>query len=128
MKRKIILVVTLTLMVLLIAGCREADKVSYNLSKEADSFNNVRQITVMNCIKGDILFQMTGKMSIVADTEDNQDNNRKHQIDYLAAASNYRLFPFNSLLMTILCHFLLITLHSAKINIAKNHEKHEGNS
>lgn len=45
---------------------------SENLSKEADNFNIVRQITVMNCIKGDVLFQMTGKMSIKADTTDNQ--------------------------------------------------------
>ena len=55
-------------------GCetREADMVSYNLSLEADNFNNVRQITVINCLQGDILFQMTGKMSIAADTVDNQ--------------------------------------------------------
>ncbi len=57
---------------LLLSGCREADKVSYNISLEADNFNTVRQITVINCIKGDVLFQMTGKMSILADTGDNQ--------------------------------------------------------
>lgn len=57
---------------LLLSGCREADKVSYNISLEADNFNTIRQITVINCIKGDVLFQMTGKMSILADTEDNQ--------------------------------------------------------
>lgn len=59
----------------LFTGCmetREADMVSYNLSLEADNFNNVRQITVINCLQGDILFQMTGKMSIEADTVDNQ--------------------------------------------------------
>ena len=39
---------------------------------DADNFNQVRQLTVINCIKGDILFQMTGKMSITADVEDNQ--------------------------------------------------------
>lgn len=43
-----------------------------NLSKEADSFNSVRQLTVINCIEGDVLFQMTGKKSITADTTDNQ--------------------------------------------------------
>lgn len=56
------------------SGCeqRQADMVSYNLSLEADNFNNVRQITVINCLQGDILFQMTGKMSIEADVADNQ--------------------------------------------------------
>lgn len=54
-------------------GCgTEAERVSYNLSQEADNFNDVRQITVINCLQGDVLFQMTGKMSITADTADNQ--------------------------------------------------------
>lgn len=57
---------------LVLTGCTEADRVSYNLSQEADNFNNVRQLTVINCLKGDILFQMTGLMSITADTTDNQ--------------------------------------------------------
>lgn len=58
--------------VCLFTSCKQADRVSENLSKEADNFNIVRQVTVMNCIKGDVLFQMTGKMSIKADTTDNQ--------------------------------------------------------
>ena len=55
-------------------GCdqNQANMVSYNLSQEADNFNVVRQLTVINCIQGDVLFQMTGKMSITADTSDNQ--------------------------------------------------------
>lgn len=54
-------------------GCEgQAQKVSYNLSQEADNFNVVRQLTVVNCIQGDTLFQMTGKFSIKADTADNQ--------------------------------------------------------
>ena len=32
----------------------------------------VRQLTLINCLQGDVLFQMTGKMSITADTEENQ--------------------------------------------------------
>ncbi|PKM75325.1 MAG: hypothetical protein CVU92_02030 [Firmicutes bacterium HGW-Firmicutes-17] len=59
--------------VLMLTGCEsEAEKVSYNLSQQADNFNVVRQLTVINCIEGDVLFQMTGKMSITADTADNQ--------------------------------------------------------
>ncbi len=71
MIRKIALVVLITALVTL-TGCTEADRVSSNLSKEADNFNVVRQLTVMNCIQGDVLFQMTGKISITADTADNQ--------------------------------------------------------
>ncbi len=59
--------------VLMLTGCEsQAEKVSYNLSQQADNFNVVRQLTVINCIEGDVLFQMTGKMSITADIADNQ--------------------------------------------------------
>jgi len=62
-----------TTIMLGLAGCStQAERVQYNLTKEADNFNIVRQLTVINCIKGDVLFQMTGKMSITADTVDNQ--------------------------------------------------------
>lgn len=69
-----VIVLLLAGMMLMFSGCeeRQADVVSYNLSLEADNFNNVRQITVINCLQGDILFQMTGKMSIEADMADNQ--------------------------------------------------------
>ncbi|MDE6232159.1 MAG: hypothetical protein K2M60_02250 [Lachnospiraceae bacterium] len=76
MKRKIILLTVFCISTMVFSGfsgCQtEADKVSYNLSLEADNFNDVRQVTVINCLKGDVLFQMTGKMSIKADTADNQ--------------------------------------------------------
>lgn len=71
-KRKIISMILIVAAMLMLAGCRESKRVSYNLSKEADNFNVVRQLTVINCIKGDVLFQMTGKMAITADTTDNQ--------------------------------------------------------
>lgn len=74
MKKKIGLIVVLCLTLCLFTGCeqRQADVVSYNLSLEADNFNDVRQLTVINCLQGDILFQMTGKMSIEVDGTDNQ--------------------------------------------------------
>ena len=57
----------------LFCGCEtQADRVSYNLSQEADNFNVVRQLTVINCLQGDVLFQMTGKFSIQPDTAENQ--------------------------------------------------------
>ena len=73
-KAKIILAILSVLMVTTVfTGCEtEAQRVSYNLSQQADNFNVVRQLTVINCIEGDVLFQMTGKMSITADTADNQ--------------------------------------------------------
>lgn len=60
------------LVVGILTGCTQADRASYNLSKEADNFNDVRRLTVINCIQNDVLFRMEGRMSIRADTEDNQ--------------------------------------------------------
>ena len=72
-KKIIPLMVIVAIMSVVFTGCQtEADKVSYNLSLEADNFNVVRQLTVINCIEGDVIFQMTGKLSIKADTTDNQ--------------------------------------------------------
>lgn len=72
-KRVVCVVVACAMVVsVLLSGCTEADRVSYNLSQEADNFNDVRQITVINCIQGDVLFQMTGRMSIQPDPSENQ--------------------------------------------------------
>lgn len=66
------MILTTLLFAISLCGCTEADKVSYNLSQEANNFNDVRQITVINCIQGDVLFQMSGRMSIQPDPTENQ--------------------------------------------------------
>ena len=87
-------VVCLTLIVSM-SGCdTQASRVSYNLSQEADNFNDVRQITVINCLKGDVLFQMTGRISITADTADNQleiiveDENGEYKKHFIGLSDN----------------------------------------
>lgn len=73
MKKKFIALILSVALSAEVDGCAtQAERVSYNLSQEADNFNNIRQLTVINCLQGDILFQMTGKMSITADMADNQ--------------------------------------------------------
>ena len=73
MKKKHVFLSLLVSVTMLGTSCmQQADRVSSNLSKEADNFNIVRKITVINCIKGDVLFQITGRISIKADNNDNQ--------------------------------------------------------
>lgn len=74
MKKILTMVLAICMILVVFTGCdqRQADDVSYNLSLQADNFNDVRQITVINCLTGDVLFQMTGKMSIEIDGADNQ--------------------------------------------------------
>ena len=92
--KKIISAILIVFMAIGIAGCNEADRVSQNISKEADNFNTIRQITVINCIQGDTLFQMTGKMSIKADEKDHQleivveDENGKYKKHFIGLSDN----------------------------------------
>lgn len=79
----------------LMVGCdQQSDRVSYNISKQADNFNVIRQITVINCIQGDVLFQMTGKMSLKADTAENQlevtveDENGSYKKHFIGLSDN----------------------------------------
>ena len=73
MKKRLMVILMAVTMLMSVAGCStEVERVSYNLSQQADNFNVVRQLTVINCIEGDVLFQMSGKMSITADRADNQ--------------------------------------------------------
>lgn len=53
-------------------GCSQADIVNQNISKEADNFNINRRLVVFNDMTGDIKMTVEGKMSITADTADNQ--------------------------------------------------------
>lgn len=94
MKKKILAVVLSLSLIGAFTGCRESDRVSQNLSQEADNFNVVRQLTVINCIQGDVLFQMTGRMSIKADNEDHQleviveDSNGSYQKHFIGLSNN----------------------------------------
>lgn len=73
MKKLISILLAIVMVVCLCCGCdTQANRVSYNLSQQADNFNCVRQVTIINCLQGDVLFQMTGKLSITADTADKQ--------------------------------------------------------
>lgn len=79
---------------LLLTACSEADRVSSNLSMEADNFNTVRKVTVINAIKNDVMFEMSGRMSIKADTADNQleivveDDDKNYQKHIIGLSDN----------------------------------------
>ena len=96
MKRLLSIILAIVVIAVAFTGCdqRQADDVSYNLSLQADNFNDVRQITVINCLQGDVLFQMTGKMSIEADTCDNQleiiieDENGEYKKHFIGLSDN----------------------------------------
>ena len=95
MKKILCVLAIIGMSVTALTGCEtEATRVSYNLSQEADNFNDVRQITVINCLQGDVLFQMTGKISITADRADNQleiiveDENGEYKKHFIGLSDN----------------------------------------
>jgi type IV pilus biogenesis protein CpaD/CtpE len=66
-KRKLIVVLGVILVLVwvpLLVGCTESDKVSTNISTDADNFKVVRQITVINTRTDKVILQATGKMSV----------------------------------------------------------------
>lgn len=52
------------LIVAVLAGCSEADKVNANISKQADYFESERRITVYNARTDKIILEAEGYMSI----------------------------------------------------------------
>lgn len=95
LKKMLAFVTGLTMTAVLTVGCeQQADRVSYNISKQADNFNTIRQITVINCIKGETLFQMTGKMSLRVDVAENQlevtveDENGSYKKHFIGLSDN----------------------------------------
>lgn len=63
--KKILALLFVIALAVSLAGCDDqASNVSYNLSKEADNFNVIREVTVVHGITGEIMFQMSGRLSI----------------------------------------------------------------
>ena len=86
-------VAVLATTLLALSGCTEAERVSSNLALESDNFNVVRKVTVLNAITNDTMFEMTGKMSIKADTADKQleivvEDNGKYQKHIIGLSDN----------------------------------------
>lgn len=62
---KKVLIVVAVVLGLVVTGCgRESDKVSYNVSKEADNFNVIRRVAVINTRTDKIEFEVIGKLSV----------------------------------------------------------------
>lgn len=72
MRKRMMVLIAVAFITFSLMGCTEAEVVSNNLRVQADNFNVLRQVTVINCIANDVVFQMVGKMSIHADRTDNQ--------------------------------------------------------
>lgn len=76
------------LIAMFLTGCRESEHVSYNISKEADSFGVIRKLTVLNVRSDTIMLELTGtfalsntstnELAIICKTGENE--YRKHYV------------------------------------------------
>ncbi len=64
MKKKLVAIMLAVVLMLALVGCNEADRVSYNVSKEADHFNVCREIIVVNIRDNTVLYTLRGYFSI----------------------------------------------------------------
>lgn len=69
MKKKIFAVLLTIAMILTLTGCRESERVSYNISKEADNFNVTRRLAVINARTDKPVFELIGRFAIANNTE-----------------------------------------------------------
>ncbi|MGM0252392.1 hypothetical protein [Enterococcus sp. AZ129] len=68
MKKKIIVLLSLCVLGSALTACTEAEKVSYNVSQEADNFNVIRRVAVINTRTDKVEFEVIGNISV--DTSD----------------------------------------------------------
>lgn len=62
--KKLVSILLLIVLVLSLVGCNQADRVSTNISKEADRFNVTRRLAVINARTDKPIFEIIGNFSI----------------------------------------------------------------
>lgn len=89
MKKKALAAMTMAAMMVFMGGCadRQADRVSYNVSQEADNFNVIRRLTVLNARTDKPMFELVGAFSfelqsnrIIAIVETGPGEYKKHSV------------------------------------------------
>ena len=60
----VVFLVAFAIIAVSLAGCSEAEKVNYNISKQADYFGSERRITVYNARTDNVILNVEGYMSI----------------------------------------------------------------
>ena len=65
MKKNIAMLLVLVMCLTLFAGCdRQSDRVSYNISQQADNFNVTRRLAVINARSDEPVFELIGNFAL----------------------------------------------------------------
>lgn len=76
--KKILGLILVAVMVVSLVGCSQAERVSYNISKEADRFNVTRRLAVINARTDKPIFEIIGNFSI----SNNMDNELEITVEH----------------------------------------------
>ena len=66
-KKRILILLALMVFAFFVAGCTQADRVSQNVSKEADNFNVIRRLSVINARTDKPIFELVAAFSFQLD-------------------------------------------------------------
>lgn len=87
MKKIVAIFLAVVISMAVFTGCTQADKVSANVSQEADNFNVIRRLTVLNARTDKPLFELIGAFSftlenkrIIAVVETGPGEYKKHSV------------------------------------------------
>lgn len=78
--KRILIVMILSIAILVLSGCTEVNRVSYNIGQEADNFNITRKITVINARTDKPLFELIGNFSL--------QNNASNELEIICEVDN----------------------------------------
>ncbi|WP_301389453.1 beta-sandwich lipoprotein [Enterococcus entomosocium] len=99
---------TMAVAMIVVAGCnRQANKVSYNISQDADNFNVVRRVAVINTLSSKVEFEVIGNISV------NTSNSDKLEIIVEAEKGVYKKHLIN---MTQFNMYVVEDLEGADVN------------
>ena len=87
MKKKITILTLILMLSTTLLSCRQADRVSHNISKEADNFNVIRRLSVLNARTDKPMFELIGAFSfdlennrIIATVQTGKNEYKKHSV------------------------------------------------
>lgn len=70
--KKIVAAVVMATSLVALSGCTQAERASYNASKDADNFNVERRLVVVNTVTDTVLLEVVGKLSVREDRSEGQ--------------------------------------------------------
>lgn len=80
MKKIVSLVIILILVLIVLCGCTEINRVSHNIKQQADNFNVTRRIVVMNARTDTVMFELIGNFSL--------QNNTSNELEIVCEVDN----------------------------------------